>query len=51
VNRQEFLKELMRNSNIDIEGHTGPLLEEKRGLEHKLQELRDRIDTYIELLG
>jgi hypothetical protein len=51
ANRQEFLEGLIKNINIDTEEQTGPLSEEKRGLDRKLRELRDQIDTYIELLG
>ena len=51
VNRQGFLEELIASINLETEEEAGPLLEEKRGLERKLREIHDQIETYIELLG
>jgi site-specific DNA recombinase len=51
VTRQGFLEGLIESINLETEEQTGPLLEEKRGLERKLREVQHQIDTYIDLLG
>lgn len=50
VNRQGFLEELIASINVETGQQTGPLLEEKRGLDRKLREIHEQINTYIELL-
>lgn len=51
VARQGFLEELITSINVETGEETGPLLEEKRGLDRKLREIPDQLETYIELLG
>jgi recombinase-like zinc beta ribbon protein len=42
VNRQGFLEELIASINVETEEETGPLLEERRGLERKLREIHEQ---------
>jgi Recombinase zinc beta ribbon domain len=51
VNRQGFLAEFIASINVETEEHLRPLEEERRGLNRKLRELHDQIETYIEVLG
>jgi hypothetical protein len=46
-----FLEELIENIDLETKEQTGPLLEEKRGLERKPREIQGHTETYIEPLG